>query len=49
MKSKKRAPVVLERWFGPQRPRDESLGSGGERRGSEDCPDRNQEGSKGSK
>ena len=49
MKTKKRAPVVLERWFGPQRPRAESLGSGDERRGSEDCPARTQEGSKGSK
>ena len=33
MKVKKRAPVVLERWFGPLRPKAESLGSEEERRG----------------
>ena len=46
MKVKKRAPVVLERWFGPLRPKAESLGSEEERRGSEDCPARTKEGSK---
>ena len=37
MRVKKRAPVVLERWFAPPRPKTESLGSGEQGGGSEDC------------
>ena len=44
MRSKKRAPVVLERWFGPPRPKTESLASGEQGVGSEDCPERDKEG-----
>ena len=46
MRSKKRAPVVLERWFGPPRPKTEGLGSGEQGVGSEDCPEGVKEGSK---
>ena len=45
MKGKKRAPAVLERWFGPPRPKAESLGSGEQGGGSEDCPEGKEEGS----
>ena len=38
MKAKKRTPVVLEKWFGPQKSKAESLGSGEEKGASEDCP-----------
>ena len=46
MRSEKRAPVVLERWFGPPRPKTESLGSGEQGGGSEDCPEGSKEESK---
>ena len=49
LKTKKRAPVVLERWFGPQKPKAESLSSGDEGGGSEDCPAGTQEKSQGRK
>ena len=44
LRNKKRAPVVLERWFGPPRPKTESLASGEQGVGSEDCPERDKEG-----
>ena len=46
MRSKKRAPVVLERWFGPPRPKTESLGPEEQGVGSEDCPEGGNKGSK---
>ena len=39
MRNEKRAPVVLERWFKPSRPKTESLGSEEQGGGSEDCPE----------
>ena len=38
LKAKKRTPVALEKWFGPQKSKAESLGSGEKRGASEDCP-----------
>ena len=46
LRSEKRAPVVLERWFKPSRPKTESLGSEEQGGGSEDCPVGAKEGSK---
>ena len=40
MKGKKRTPVVLEKWFGPPKPKTGSLASGVKGVGSEDCPER---------
>ena len=46
MRSEKRAPRVLERWFGPLRPRTEGLGPEEQGVGSEDCPEGFKKGSK---
>ena len=48
-KGRKRTPVVLERWFGPQKPKAESLGSVEERRESEVCPEGNKDVGQGGK
>ena len=44
MRNEKKAPVVLERWFGPPRSKTESLASEEQGVGSEDCPGRAKEG-----
>ena len=44
MRNKKRAPIVLERWFGPPGSKTESLASEEQGVGSEDCPGRAKEG-----
>ena len=46
MRNEKRAPRVLERWFGPLRPKTESLGPEEQGVGSEDCPEGSNRGSK---
>ena len=46
LRNEKRAPVVLERWFGPPRPKTESLAYEEQGVGSEDYPEGVKEGSK---